>query len=80
VQQFEAHPLRDHFPPFAGFQNVESAQYYGRGYQDVEHRRPSIKKARKLLHWNPTIGLRESVETTVDFFLREAVESGDFAR
>lgn len=80
VQQFEAHPLRAHFPPFAGFQNVESAQYYGRGYQDVEHRRPSIKKARKLLHWNPTIGLRESVETTVDFFLKEAVESGDFAR
>lgn len=80
VQQFEAHPLRAHFSPFAGFQDVESGQYYGRGYQDVEHRRPSIKKARKLLGWNPTIGLRASVETTVDFFLREAVESGDFAR
>lgn len=78
VEQFEQHPLRAQFPPFAGMQIVESGNYYGSGYQDVEHRRPSIKKARKLLGWNPEIGLRESVAETVDFFLKEAVESGDF--
>jgi len=77
---FEAHPLRGEFPPFAGFERVESGTYYGAGYQDVEHRRPSIKKARKLLGWNPTIGMREAVAETVDFFLQEAVASGDFAR
>lgn len=79
LEAFEAHPLRDNFPPFAGFQRVESGTYYGSGgYQDVEHRKPSIKKARKVLDWEPKIGLRESVATTVDFFLQEAVESGDF--
>ena len=79
VDEFEAHPLRAHFPPFAGFEDVESGAYYGSGgYQDVEHRRPAIAKARKLLGWNPTIGMKQSVALTVDFFLREAVESGDF--
>ena len=77
-QQFESHPLRSHFPPLAGIHSVESGQYYGAGYQDVEHRRPGIKKAGKLLAWQPTIGLRDSIATTVDFFLREAVESGEF--
>ena len=69
---FEAHPLRKYFPPFAGFVKVESAGYYGKGYQDVEHRRPSIAKAQKKLGWTPTIGLDESVKETVDFFLKEA--------
>ncbi|MEO6908393.1 MAG: bifunctional UDP-4-amino-4-deoxy-L-arabinose formyltransferase/UDP-glucuronic acid oxidase ArnA [Abditibacteriaceae bacterium] len=75
---FEAHPLRSNFPPFAGFVKVESAGYYGKGYQDVEHRRPSITKAQKKLGWSPTIGLEESVRETVDFFLKEAVEDGGF--
>jgi UDP-4-amino-4-deoxy-L-arabinose formyltransferase/UDP-glucuronic acid dehydrogenase (UDP-4-keto-hexauronic acid decarboxylating) len=74
---FEKHPLRHLFPPFAGFREIESGSYYGAGYQDVEHRRPSIKNARKLLQWNPTIGLEKSTERTLDFFLREAVRTGE---
>lgn len=74
---FQKHPLRNLFPPFAGFREIESGSYYGAGYQDVEHRRPSIQNARKLLGWNPTIGLEESVERTLDFFLREAVRTGE---
>ena len=74
---FEKHPLRNLFPPFAGFREIESGSYYGAGYQDVEHRRPSIKNARKLLQWNPTIGLEKSTERTLDFFLREAVRTGE---
>lgn len=78
LAKFEAHPLRANFPPFAGFQKVASSSYYGEGYQDVAHRKPSIRKARKLLNWNPTIELQQSVDTTLDFFLREAVASGEF--
>ncbi len=44
---FEKHPLRDNFPPFAGFRKIESSTYYGKGYQDVEHRKPSIKNAER---------------------------------
>ncbi|HQG48760.1 MAG TPA: hypothetical protein PK373_06695, partial [Sedimentisphaerales bacterium] len=77
LRKFEAHPLRPAFPPFAGFRELESGSYYGAGYQDVEHRRPSIKNAQKLLGWTPTIGLEQSVEQTLDFFLREAVRTGE---
>jgi UDP-4-amino-4-deoxy-L-arabinose formyltransferase/UDP-glucuronic acid dehydrogenase (UDP-4-keto-hexauronic acid decarboxylating) len=71
VDEFDQHPLRDRFPPFAGMIELESSQYYGKGYQDVQHRRPSIRNARKLLDWNPTISFRESVAETLDFFLRD---------
>jgi len=77
LAKFNQHPLRSHFPPFAGFREIESGSYYGAGYQDVQHRRPSIKNARKLLNWQPTIELEQSVEQTLDFFLREAVRHGD---
>jgi UDP-4-amino-4-deoxy-L-arabinose formyltransferase/UDP-glucuronic acid dehydrogenase (UDP-4-keto-hexauronic acid decarboxylating) len=77
LRKFDEHPLRSRFPPFAGFREIESGSYYGTGYQDVEHRRPSIKNARKLLGWAPTIGLEQSVERTLDFFLHEAVRTGE---
>lgn len=75
LAQFEAHPLRHNFPPFAGFREVESRSFYGEGYQDVSHRKPSIANARKLLDWQPTIEMSETIGKTLDFFLREALNS-----
>lgn len=74
-KHFERHPLRSHFPAFAGFKELESAVFYGDGFQDMQHRRPSIKNAKKLLGWEPKVPFEESVARTLDFFLREAVES-----
>lgn len=74
--KFEAHPLRHHFPPFAGFKRVESKSFYGDGYQDVSHRRPSIKNARRLLDWEPAIEMEETIGKTLDFFLQGAVSTG----
>ena len=51
--------------------------YYGSGYEDVQHRKPSIENARRLLKWNPCIPLERSVANTLDFFLREAVTAHD---
>ncbi|RON80824.1 bifunctional UDP-4-amino-4-deoxy-L-arabinose formyltransferase/UDP-glucuronic acid oxidase ArnA [Pseudomonas fluorescens] len=73
LRQFEAHPLRHNFPPFAGFRDVESKAFYGAGYQDVEHRKPSIANAKRLLDWTPTVEMRETIGNTLDFFLREAM-------
>ncbi|MGX9742731.1 bifunctional UDP-4-amino-4-deoxy-L-arabinose formyltransferase/UDP-glucuronic acid oxidase ArnA [Pseudocitrobacter corydidari] len=74
---FERHPLRQHFPPFAGFRDVESSDYYGKGYQDVEHRKPSIRNARRCLNWQPGIAMQQTVEETLDFFLRTVELRGD---
>jgi len=57
-----------------GFQEVESGAYYGAGYEDVKHRRPSIRNARRLLNWEPEVDLEESVGRTLDFFLREHLD------
>jgi len=57
---------------------VESMSYYGAGYQDMQHRKPNIGNAWRLLNWKPTVGLEQSVEQTLDFFLREAARSGEF--
>ncbi|MGE8349198.1 bifunctional UDP-glucuronic acid oxidase/UDP-4-amino-4-deoxy-L-arabinose formyltransferase [Pseudomonas protegens] len=73
LRQFEAHPLRSNFPPFAGFRDVESKAFYGAGYQDVEHRKPSIANAKRLLNWEPTVEMSQTIGNTLDFFLREAM-------
>jgi UDP-glucuronate decarboxylase len=39
---------------------------------DPRQRRPDITRARSLLHWTPTIGLREGLERTVAYFRRHA--------
>ena len=78
VAKFQQHPLRSSFPPFVGFREVESMSYYGAGYQDMQHRKPNIGNAWRLLNWKPTVGLEQSVEQTLDFFLREAARSGEF--
>ncbi len=78
-REVRAHPLRDRFPPFAGIHEIESGRYYGSGYQDVTHRRPSIANARNALGWKPVIALEDSVERTLDFFLRDYIERLDAA-
>lgn len=78
VAKFEQHPIKSSFPPFAGFREIESRSYYGAGYQDIERRKPSIRNAQRLLGWTPSVGLEESVERTLDFFLREALSSKEF--
>jgi UDP-4-amino-4-deoxy-L-arabinose formyltransferase/UDP-glucuronic acid dehydrogenase (UDP-4-keto-hexauronic acid decarboxylating) len=72
VRQFEAHPLREQFPPFAGIQQIESGAYYGAGYQDIVHRKPSIKRIGKLLGWQPKVDFEAAVSGTLDYFLRDA--------
>ncbi|EMH6401931.1 bifunctional UDP-4-amino-4-deoxy-L-arabinose formyltransferase/UDP-glucuronic acid oxidase ArnA [Providencia rettgeri] len=74
LESFEKHPQRGKFPPFAGFREIESSSYYGQGYQDVEHRKPSVENARRLLDWVPTIDMKDTIEETLDFFLQGAVE------
>ncbi len=74
--KFDAHPLRSQFPPFAGMVEIESHSYYGDGYQDVSHRRPSVRNAKRLLDWEPKIHMEDTIEKTLDFFLQGAVEQG----
>jgi len=80
VKQFDEHPLRKHFPPFAGMHATESRAYYGEGYQDVQHRRPSIENAKRLLDWEPKIPFEKSISDTLNFFLQEHAEANQLPK
>jgi len=71
LEKFAAHPLRSHFPPDGGFQYIEARAFYGSGYQDLQHRRPSIRQARRTLGWEPKVPFDQSVEETLDYFLQD---------
>lgn len=71
--KFATHPHRGDFPPDAGLQNIEALAFYGKGYQDVQHRRPSIRNAHKLLGWEPKVPFEQSVEETLGYFLDGAL-------
>lgn len=75
TEKFEQHPLRHNFPPLAGIRTIESHAYYGTGYEDVQHRRPSIRQAKRLLDWQPQVPLLQSIEETLDYFLKQALEN-----
>ena len=50
--------------------NTPSKKYYGGGYQDVEHRVPSIKRVRDTLNWKPKTTLDEALKKTVEYYLK----------
>ncbi|HDR14410.1 MAG TPA: bifunctional UDP-4-amino-4-deoxy-L-arabinose formyltransferase/UDP-glucuronic acid oxidase ArnA, partial [Desulfobacteraceae bacterium] len=72
-EKFTVHPLRSHFPPGGGFQYIEARAFYGPGYQDVQHRRPSIRQARTILGWEPKVPFEQSVSETLDYFLNDVI-------
>lgn len=43
--------------------------YYGKGYQDVAKRVPSIKRAQTILGWQPTTSFDDALAKTVDYYL-----------
>jgi len=76
-----AHELRRMFAKRIGRQGreeefpiveVTAKEYYGTGYEDILVRKPSVQKARRLLDWEPRIGLDESLERTLDACLADA--------
>jgi len=68
---FMEHP--DHRADEAYSEVVErpAEDYYGKGYQDIYTRKPSIEKARRLLGWEPVVGLEDSMRRTLYSFLEE---------
>jgi nucleoside-diphosphate-sugar epimerase len=49
---------------------VTSQKYYGKGYQDIMTRVPSIKRAKEKLGWAPKLGFDEALKRTLDFYLK----------
>ncbi|HEV7786043.1 MAG TPA: bifunctional UDP-4-keto-pentose/UDP-xylose synthase, partial [Thermoanaerobaculia bacterium] len=68
----------DRLPNFmpARLESVSSDTYFGKGYQDMVARKPSIKKAQRLLGWDPKTTLDEALERTYEAFLEDWLRTG----
>lgn len=68
---FMAHPAHKSDKVYSDIVEASAASYYGKGYQDIYSRKPDIEKARRLLDWNPAIGLEDALRLTLESFLEE---------
>ncbi len=48
---------------------TSSGEYYGKGYQDILTRVPSIRNAQKHLGWSPVTDLKTALRKTLDYHL-----------
>ena len=73
-----AHKLRDIFLGYRGnghqreaqeIIEVSSGAFYGKGYQDINRRVPSIRKAREILGWEPVVDLDAALRKTIEYYL-----------
>ena len=70
-KMFMKHPDHISDQSYSEIVDISADNYYGKGYQDIYTRKPSIEKAKKLLQWEPKIGLEESMRLTLNSFLEE---------
>ena len=49
--------------------DITSSAHYGKHYQDISHRVPSIEHAKKVLNWEPQLTVKESLKKTLDYHL-----------
>ena len=68
---FMRHPAHRNDKVYSDIVEASAEAYYGKGYQDIYSRKPSIEKARKLLDWKPETGLEDALRMTLDSFLEE---------
>jgi nucleoside-diphosphate-sugar epimerase len=78
-----AYKLRDMVKEYPGYEEkaagcviaeTTSDSFYGKGYQDMLTRVPSVKNAKSRLGWEPKTGIDEALKKTLDFYLVEQRE------
>jgi UDP-4-amino-4-deoxy-L-arabinose formyltransferase/UDP-glucuronic acid dehydrogenase (UDP-4-keto-hexauronic acid decarboxylating) len=68
---FMTHPDHLYDGQYSELVEIPASTYYGKGYQDIYTRKPSIEKARQLLNWQPEVNLATSLRITLYSFLEE---------
>jgi UDP-apiose/xylose synthase len=62
--------------PRASLAEISGRDFYGEGYDDSDRRIPDIAKAQTLLGWQPRSTVRETVEWTMEYYVRESRRAG----
>jgi nucleoside-diphosphate-sugar epimerase len=56
--------------------DTTAAEYYGRGYQDVENRVPMIENTMADLDWKPRVGMQEALRQIFDAYRGQIAQAG----
>ena len=54
---------------------TSSAQYYGKGYQDVQNRVPKITNTCNDLAWRPKVSMQQAMKHIFDFYRGHVAEA-----
>jgi len=52
----------------ARIEDIPAETYYGKEYEDMQHRVPNITRAKKLLKWEPQTDIDEALRKTIQFY------------
>ncbi len=52
----------------ARIEEIPSEAYYGKEYEDMQHRVPDISRAREILKWMPKVNIDEALRKTIQFY------------
>jgi nucleoside-diphosphate-sugar epimerase len=69
VEAFKEYPEYREHAEQAKVVNVSSGEYFGKYYQDIHNRVPSIKAAETHLGWTPKVDLKTAIKLTLDYHL-----------
>ncbi len=69
VSTFKEYPQYAHLAENAQILSVSAQEYYGKAYEDVDRRVPSIERAKTILNWYPKYDLRSSIKCILDYHL-----------
>jgi nucleoside-diphosphate-sugar epimerase len=70
IALFKTYPKYSELAHKVKLKNVSAVDYYGRGYQDMLTRVPSIENAKRYLGWEPYTKLDIALRKTLDYYLR----------
>jgi nucleoside-diphosphate-sugar epimerase len=57
--------------------DTTAANYYGKGYQDVEYRTPKIDNTRADLGWEPRVSMEEALRQIFEAYKGEIAQAGE---
>lgn len=72
IEIWKDHPFRkERGIPEGRMVETSSSEFYGKGYQDVTRRTPSIKRMQETFAFQPKVSMKDSLKKAIDFFVEE---------
>ena len=72
IEAFKEYPEYRERAEQANVVTVSSMEYFGKYYQDIHTRVPSINAAKEALGWDPQVDLPTAIRATLDYHLKQA--------